>query len=125
MKGCTNCGSIIGRNSSKYCSNQCQLDYQYKQYITKWLSGEVDGVLAFGVVSKHIKRYLRTQHNNKCQLCGWAEINPHTGIIPLEVEHTDGNYKNNSIENLKLICPNCHSLTSTYKALNRGNGRPR
>ena len=39
------------------------------------------------------------------------------------VEHVDGNSANHGEDNLKLLCPNCDSLTSTYKALNRGNGR--
>ena len=51
------------------------------------------------------------------------EINKYTGNIPLEVEHIDGNYKNNKEENLILLCPNCHSLTSTYKGANLNNGR--
>jgi 5-methylcytosine-specific restriction endonuclease McrA len=57
--------------------------------------------------------------------CGWDEINKYTNKIPLEVEHIDGNWKNNKEENLELICPNCHSLTKTYKGGNRGKGRPR
>ena len=40
-----------------------------------------------------------------------------------QIEHKDGNHKNNHEENLTLICPNCHSLTETYKGANRGNGR--
>ena len=55
--------------------------------------------------------------------CGWCEINPTSGKIPLEIEHIDGNYKNNTEENLILLCPNCHSLTPTYRALNKGHGR--
>ena len=39
------------------------------------------------------------------------------------VDHIDGNSDNNSEENLRLICPNCHSLTSTYRGANRGHGR--
>lgn len=35
----------------------------------------------------------------------------------------DGNYKNNREENLILLCPNCHSLTSTYKGANMNYGR--
>ena len=35
----------------------------------------------------------------------------------------DGNYTNNKEENLTLLCPNCHSLTKTYKGANKGNGR--
>lgn len=44
-------------------------------------------------------------------------------FIPLEIDHIDGNSENNSEENLRLICPNCHSLTATYKGANRGKGR--
>jgi predicted HNH restriction endonuclease len=50
-------------------------------------------------------------------------MNPYSKKIPLEVEHIDGNYMNSKEENLTLLCPNCHSLTSTAKGANRGNGR--
>ena len=43
--------------------------------------------------------------------------------IPLEIEHIDGNALNNKEENLILLCPNCHSLTKTYRGANRGNGK--
>lgn len=38
--------------------------------------------------------------------------------IPLEVHHKDGNKENNNIENLQLLCPNCHALTDNYKGKN-------
>lgn len=38
--------------------------------------------------------------------------------IPLELEHKDGNKFNNKLENLCLLCPNCHALTDTYRAKN-------
>ena len=60
----------------------------------------------------------------KCEKCKWAERNEYTGNIPIELEHIDGNFKNNNIDSLRLLCPNCHSLTSTYKGANK-NGRPR
>jgi 5-methylcytosine-specific restriction endonuclease McrA len=55
--------------------------------------------------------------------CGWDKINPITNNVPIELEHIDGDSTNNSLENLKLLCPNCHSLTPTFGALNKGNGR--
>ena len=55
--------------------------------------------------------------------CGWGEENPKTNKVPIELEHIDGNSNNNELSNLKLLCPNCHSLTPTYKGANRGNGR--
>lgn len=63
------------------------------------------------------------KYQNKCSLCGWGETNPYTNTIPLEIDHIDGNAENNSEENLRLICPNCHSLTPTYRGANRGYGR--
>ena len=49
--------------------------------------------------------------------------NPKTGKVPLVADHIDGNWQNNIEENLRLICPNCDSLSPTYAALNKGHGR--
>lgn len=38
--------------------------------------------------------------------------------IPLELHHIDGNNKNNNLNNLQLLCPNCHALTNNYRAKN-------
>lgn len=73
--------------------------------------------------SRNIKKYLLEKYGNKCAKCGWGEKNEFTNRIPLELEHIDGNYLNNTEENLTILCPNCHSLTPTYKGANRGNGR--
>ena len=47
-----------------------------------------------------------------CQLCGWAESTA-DGRIPLELDHTNGNRYDNRLENLRILCPNCHSLQDT------------
>ena len=65
------------------------------------------------------------KNGENCDECGWDKVNIYTGNIPIELEHIDGNFKNNKVDNLKLLCPNCHSLTSTYKSLNTGKGRDR
>jgi predicted HNH restriction endonuclease len=80
-------------------------------------------VKKYGTVSNYVRRFLVENFGEKCFLCGWDEVNPYTGKIPVEVDHIDADWKNNSPENLRLLCPNCHSLTDTYKALNRGKGR--
>lgn len=38
--------------------------------------------------------------------------------IPLELDHVDGNRRNNQLVNLRLLCPNCHALTPTYRGKN-------
>ena len=54
----------------------------------------------------------------KCQFCGcngcWQN-----GRISLEIDHVDGDNSNNSIENLRYLCPNCHALTETYRGRNK------
>jgi|SRR5581483_5241494 len=122
-KGCLMCGKEPARSFYTYCSNACQQKYQYELYIKKWKAGEVTGLQTLGIVSTTVKRYLREKFENKCCLCGWGEINQKIGYSPLVADHIDGNWRNNIESNLRLICPNCDSLTPTYAGLNRGNGR--
>ncbi|TSC64183.1 MAG: HNH endonuclease [Parcubacteria group bacterium Gr01-1014_106] len=120
---CLCCHKETPRPRYKYCSNRCQLEYQYESYIKKWRAGEESGLQGLGIVSGYIKRYLRGKFGNRCCVCGWAKINPRTGQVPLVADHVDGNWRNNMEKNLRLICPNCDALTPTYAGLNRGNGR--
>ncbi len=123
MTNCLNCGKELSDKRNKYCDNKCQMEFQHNQWVERWKRGEETGITGKYQISHHLKRYLRDKYQNKCTRCGWHEINPYTNEVPLEVEHIDGNYLNNSEENLDLLCPNCHSLTATYKGANRGNGR--
>ena len=124
QEGCLNCNGPKAKKSYIYCSNQCQRDFANKEYLAKWLRGEVaGGDKKYGVVSDIVKEYLFAQCENKCPRCGWKEKNEHTGRVPLQVEHINGDGYDHSKDNLTLLCPNCHSLTATYMGLNRGHGR--
>jgi len=125
MKKCLNCQNDIKKGSKKYCSYQCQNDYQRMEKVKLWLEGKHNGMRGKTSTVNWIKWYLINERGEQCEECGWCEKNIHTGKIPIELEHVDGDFTNNDIGNLKLLCPNCHSLTPTYKALNKGNGRPR
>lgn len=116
---CGYCGKELKGRAQKFCDTKCQQEYHYKQYIEKWLNGEEDGMCGQYGISKRIRRYLLEKHEYKCEVCGWGEVNQHTGTIPLEVHHIDGDYTNNCEDNLQLLCPNCHSLTETYKSHNK------
>lgn len=122
-KTCLNCGKELADSRKKYCDNKCQAEYQHKEWITRWKEGKESGLKGEYGISVHIKKYLFEKYSNKCCKCGWGETNPYSGTIPLEIDHIDGDYTNNSEDNLQLLCPNCHSLTSTYKGANKGRGR--
>jgi endogenous inhibitor of DNA gyrase (YacG/DUF329 family) len=121
---CLNCHKPTVRATQKFCSNRCQAELTYRQWVEDWLTGSKSGLRGNVATSKFIRRYLRETHGEQCALCGWAEKNMFTGLIPLHIDHIDGNYANNRPENLRFLCPNCHALTSTYGSLNRGSGRP-
>jgi Zn finger protein HypA/HybF involved in hydrogenase expression len=54
---------------------------------------------------------------HKCECCG---LNEWLGeSIPLELDHIDGDHYNNTLENLKILCPNCHAKTPTYRGKNK------
>ena len=99
--------------SSKFCSLLCSAASRKPQTETD-LKGRS---------SKECRNFLIAQFGAKCFDCGWDKTNPKTGKCPVELEHIDGDSSNNESGNLKLLCPNCHSLTPTYKSLNKGKGR--
>ena len=124
MKNCINCGKELIKSQTKFCCAYCQNEYYYRQKIQDWKNGLFNGSVESGQISGYIRRYIFEKNYNKCELCGWGEINSFTNTLPLEVHHKDGNYKNNTEDNLQLLCPNCHSLTENYKgAKSKGTGR--
>lgn len=57
-----------------------------------------------------------------CEICGWAQI-AQDGRIPLELDHINGDRYDNRLENLRILCPNCHSLQPTHRGKNKKNLR--
>lgn len=79
------------------------------------LNGEQPQYSTYKLKNKLLKENIL---ENKCSVCGLD--NMWNGIpINMELDHIDGNRTNHSLDNLRMICPNCHSQTDTYRSKNR------
>ena len=82
-------------------------------------------------ISQHPKKLLSNQafkkilltsgREYKCEGCGISEWKGKT--LSLELEHKDGDCFNGDLNNLEFLCPNCHSLTDTFRGRNKNTGK--
>ena len=54
---------------------------------------------------------LMREANWACSVCGFKQLRE-DGVSILQIDHIDGNHSNNAKENQRVVCPNCHALTS-------------
>ena len=121
MRKCKTCKKQLSKKTQQfYCSNRCQKEYTYFSFVIKWKKGVAPVTKN---ISKHIKRYFIETYGEKCSLCGWNKRHTVTRKVPLEIDHIDGKSNNNQESNLRLICPNCHSLTPHFRRLNKNSDR--
>jgi 5-methylcytosine-specific restriction endonuclease McrA len=113
------CGKPIKSGATKYCSFACQHDFRRRSIERAIETGRYITLQ----ISPFLRRYLVARLGERCAKCGWSERHSVTHRVPIEVEHIDGNWQNYRLDNLTLLCPNCHALTPTFRGLNRGRGR--
>jgi hypothetical protein len=112
---CRGCGTIIIKPYPRvFCSKDCNNSYLRTKTIERIENQE-------SVTPNSLRMYLIQKLGERCTNpnCGWDWSKPCT----VEVEHIDGDSENNDPTNLTLLCPNCHSMTPTYKGRNRGKGK--
>jgi hypothetical protein len=74
-----------------------------------------------GYISAHKLKLKLIEDNikeHKCEICDLTTWNGFK--IPLELHHVDGNRYNNTLENIQILCPNCHSQTDNNSGKNKG-----
>ena len=121
-KKCKNCKNYFENQNEIYCSKKCELSNKENFYFNKIENGDLDDI-NYNTGERWVKRYLIYKYGEKCMKCGWNEVHKITKKVPIQLNHINGNSDNNNLNNVELLCPNCHSLTPNFGSLNLGNGR--
>lgn len=120
-ENCAACGAVLSRYRKTYCNNTCQQNHRFNLFVERWLGDDTYNPVQanYRIAPASVRRALIFLRGNKCETCGWCEVNKNTGKVPIQIHHEDGDDRNNRPHNVKLLCPNCHSLTPTWGAKNK------
>lgn len=112
---CASCGTET--ENQKYCSSKCQHDHQWSLTKTMIESGEK-------TTGNGVRRFVLQRADYKCEVC--LQPSEWQGKpLTLQIDHIDGNSDNNLLDNLRVLCPNCHTQTETWCARNKKNSKRR
>ncbi len=109
-KRCRYCGLECSRPCKIYCNNKCQRQYEIDKLVEEGKGGV-----------NSCKHYLLKKNGYICSICKNTKWMGQ--IIPLILDHIDGNSDNWDFKNLRLVCGNCDMQLITYKGRNMGKGR--
>ena len=103
---CLNCNAEFKyyeiQQGGKFCSNKCQGEYSIKSRL-------IEGTTMNSTMRKYLNKIL----GNCCKECSQGREWNGKQLV-LQIDHMNGNKKDNRIINLRLLCPNCHSQTGNW-----------
>lgn len=109
-----NCKNPVKSNASIFCSMSCSSKQRGYISIDLWEKSPEEVINVYS----NLRRHILTKLGKVCSMCHVGEVYNNKPLT-LELDHIDGNWKNNLPSNLRVVCPNCHSQTPTYKAKNK------
>jgi len=113
---CQECGKPTERNRHKLCLSCYQKTHGVDRIVEALKQG--NNVFNMKASPLTIRKALILLKSYKCERCGISEYNQEP--LSLQIDHIDGDSTNDTLVNLRFLCPNCHSQTPTYGARNRG-----
>jgi hypothetical protein len=117
---CLNCkieSKSTHQKTNKFCSVACATEYRSSNHKQKFFSG----LLEKRIDRPTARKYLAEARGYKCEVCSVSDWQGKP--ITLHVDHINGDPSNDHPDNLRLICPNCHSQTEFLGGANKGRGR--
>jgi hypothetical protein len=109
-KVCKNCKCHI-KGKNIYCSKECETIFKTEDTLFRFENGKL-------ISNVTIKKVLISKFGEHCSICTQSSIWNNISLC-LQVDHIDGDSDNNLPNNLRLVCPNCHSQLSTSKDKSR------
>lgn len=101
------------RTTNRYCCNACAACGKRQETLARFVAGE-------SFSPKIVRRCVLDLKGRFCCLCGQGE-QWNNRPLTLQVDHIDGDSENNAIDNLRVLCPNCHTQTENYGSKGAGN----
>lgn len=116
---CLKCPTVLRGKENTICKF-CLTEHK----IELWLAGDIS--VTWQGKSRDpkdfVKKYLLKTRGDRCEECGFDRKRP-DGTSKIQMDHIDGDYTNNHITNLRLLCLHCHDDTETYGSKNKNGGR--
>lgn len=122
MDTCVICGrELLSSHLTPY-SREHLIQHRQEEKIKKWQETGDTGYTVDTTIRGPIRQFILEQQNHQCAICGIDDMWNGKRLVFVQ-DHIDGDASHSSVDNLRLVCPNCDSQLDTYKSKNKNSAR--